>query len=324
MPSALAFVGGGLLQGFGKGLVEKARESGKAKRDRKLADLALERDEKQMKGRAQFERVLAEIEQKNRLELEGVKQTNRQGLLTEQLQSTLGLAELREGGANARNAATIKGSGERRTAASESAETVANIGADSRETVANIAAGARSTPADSSAAEKRAFDSLVKIHTVADDNGIEATDWNAVADGLEGKGFGKLAKAARSRGKGIADLELRQRAEEFADQMVEEQAGAFSFDSSDFKEDGGSRVRFRARMVREFIAKNGGEGTAAPAIKPAEEPATKPAETPAIKPAEAGPYVGDTPPPNAPDARKSPNDGYWYVKRDGKWQQVQK
>lgn len=168
----------------------------------------------------------------------------------------------------------------------------------SRERVAKIGAGVKT---DSSAAEKRAFDSLVKIHAVADENGLEATDWNAVADGLDEKGFGNLAKAARSRGKGIVDLEIRKRAEQFADQMVDETSGAFSTDASDFKEDGGSRTRFRSRMVREFIAMN----------------------TPATRPAAAGgePYVGESQPPGFPDAERA-SDGFWYVKRDGKSQRV--
>ena len=73
MPNALAFIGGGLLQGAGKALLEEERETGKAKRERQLADLehkrGLERDEKKLEGKAKFERVLAEIEQKNALEL---------------------------------------------------------------------------------------------------------------------------------------------------------------------------------------------------------------------------------------------------------------
>ena len=73
MPNALAFIGGGLLQGAGKALLEEEREKGKAKRERALADLehkrGLERDEKKLEGKAKFERVLAEIEQKNAWEL---------------------------------------------------------------------------------------------------------------------------------------------------------------------------------------------------------------------------------------------------------------
>ena len=301
MASKLAFIGGGLLEGVGRGLVL----SGKQKREEALKRIEQEGADKRMAGKEQFERLMAEFEQENRLELEGVKQGNRQGLLTQQLQSDLGLAEIREAGAGTRTAATIAGAGERRTAASRSAENVAKITAGSRKAVAEIAAGKAT---DTSAAEKRAFDILVKIHTVADENGLEATDWNAVAEGLNEKGFGKLAGSARSRGKGIADLEVRKRAEQFADQMVKEQSGAFSTDASDFKDDSGSRTRFRARMVREYIAKNGGAAAEAPATRPAV--------------ADDNPYVGATPPRNHPDAKQA-NDGFWYIQRDGKFLRVQ-
>ena len=61
MPNALAFVGGGLLTGIGKGLV--------------------------LDGKAKYEAALKELEndraQKRALELDGVKQTNRRELQTE-------------------------------------------------------------------------------------------------------------------------------------------------------------------------------------------------------------------------------------------------
>ena len=100
MPSALAFVGGGLLQGFGKGLVEQARETGKAKRERALEAIEqknrLERDEKRLEGKFKFERVLTELEQKSRLELEGVKQEGRKTLASEATPS--GYRRTEEGG----------------------------------------------------------------------------------------------------------------------------------------------------------------------------------------------------------------------------------
>lgn len=139
---------------------------------------------------------------------------------------------------------------------------------------------------------------MVTIHTVTDENGLEETDWNAVADGLDEKGFGKLAKAARSRGKGIVDLDHTKTAEAQADAEVEEKASFFSTDATDFKEDGGSRVRFRARRVREIIAERSGKEA-------------------------VGPYVGEAPPPEFPDAKRA-EDGFWYVKRgEGKFARVQ-
>ena len=80
MPSALAFVGGGLLTGIGRGLAE----TGKAKREAALAEL-------EMKGAAKFKRVLADLEHKRALELEGVKQEDRIGLLTKQNANALEL-----------------------------------------------------------------------------------------------------------------------------------------------------------------------------------------------------------------------------------------
>ena len=54
MPSALAFIGGGLLQGLGKGIAEQGIQTGKAKRKRALADLKhlrdLERDKTKLAG----------------------------------------------------------------------------------------------------------------------------------------------------------------------------------------------------------------------------------------------------------------------------------
>ncbi len=300
MAKALAFIAGGLLEGVGKGLVERARETGKQKRARALAELAIERDEKQLEGR----RGLLDASNTSALERLGLNITSRENVAAAATTSREMLA----------SQATVS----RETIASKATASREGIAAEaniSREKVARIAAG---KPSDSSAAEKRAFDSLVEIHTVADENGLEATDWNAVAEGLNEKGFGNLAKSARSRGKGIADLELRKRAEQFADQMVDEQADPFHTDARDFKEDGGSRTRFRARMVREYIAKNGGGAPATPATEPAttEPPAAKPEALTTV------PYVGDAQPPDFPDARRA-DDGFWYVKRGDKTLRVQ-
>jgi hypothetical protein len=298
MPNALAFVGGGLLQGFGRGLVL----SGKEKRD------------------AALKRIEDDRAQKRALELEDVRQEGRRGLLDASntaARERLGLniasrENVARQATTSREQVASEAATSRQSIASEAATSRERIGAAanvSREKAARIRAGKAS---DSSAAEKRAFDSLVEIHTVTDENGLEATDWNAVATGLDEKGFGKLAKAARSRGKGIADLDIRQRAEQFADDLVEEQAGTFSTDATDFKDDGGSRTRFRARMVREFIAKNGGKAAAAPATRPATTG--------------DDPYVGAVPPRDHPDAKRAP-DGFWYLpplQSGGKFRRVQK
>ena len=76
MPSALKFIGGGLLQGAGEGLAK----AGKAKRE------------------AALEKLKDERAQKRALELEGVRQESRRGLLTERLKSDSDLAaQSREG-----------------------------------------------------------------------------------------------------------------------------------------------------------------------------------------------------------------------------------
>ena len=297
MPSALQFIGGGLLQGIGKGLVL----DGKEKRERALADLEhtrrLERDEKQLKGRRG---LLADTNKaaSNRL---GQNIESRENVARAATESRETLAS---------EAATSReGIASRATASREKIGAAANR---SREKAATITAG---KPTDTTAAEDR----IIKRHIEVDENGIETVNHEAAAVELEERGFKKAAAAQRRRSKGIIDLDIRKRAEEFADKIVEEQASFFSSDESDFKDDGGSRTRFRARMVREFIAKNGGKVPAAPVTKPAttEPPAARPAT-----PDGREPYVGDAQPPDFPDARRA-KDGFWYVKRGDKTLRVQ-
>ncbi len=283
MPSALQFIGGGLLQGVGRGLVL----DGKAKRERALKKLDQDRA------------------QKRALELEGVRQEGRRGLLdagnaaaTERLGLNIVSREKVAGqAASSRERLASEATTSREQIASQAAKSRERIGAAanaSRERAAKITAGKLR---DTTAAEDR----IIKRHPVLDEFGQEtgATDHEAAAVELEDRGFKKAAAAQRRKAKGIADLGIRKRAEEFADQMVEEQDTFLSSDDVDFKDDGGSRTRFRARMVREFIAMNGG--------KPAEAPAGSPAG------ASVSPYVGNTPPPGFPNARRA-SDGFWYIK----------
>ncbi len=301
MPSALAFIGGGLLEGVGKGLVLE----GKAKRERARADLehkrGLERDENRLEGRRG---LLSE-----RLNREDVRQEGADKRAGERLNLQLGSRK-------DISAATNKAASKRSEAEITSREKIAGIAAASRERVATAKASGR----DTSAAEERAFKNLLEIHTSTDDKtGDVTTDWNAIAQGLEDKGFDTLAKSVRGRGQGIADLGIRKRAEAFADARVEEETGfftdIFTGDDTVFKKDGGSRVRFRARMVREFIAQESGKG--APA-------ASAPR---AARPIQDDPYVGDKPPPGVPGAKRSKKDGLWYVPdpdRPGKFKRVQR
>jgi hypothetical protein len=277
MPSALQFIGGGLLQGIGRGLVL----DGKEKRERALADLEhqrrLERDEQQLEGRrglldasntAAAERL--ELNIGSREKVAGQAASSRERLASEATTSREAIAS-------------------EAAASREKIGTAANV---SRERAATIRAGKAT---DTTAAEDR----IIKRHVDVDENGNETVNHEAAAVELDERGFKRAAAAQRRKAKGIFDQDIRKRAEEFADQMVEEQDTFLSSDDVDFKDDGGSRTRFRARMVREFIAKNGG--------KPAEAPAGSPAG------ASVSPYVGNTPPPGFPNARRA-SDGFWYIK----------
>lgn len=299
MANALAFIGGGLLQGIGKGLVL----DGKEKRERALADLEhtrkLDRDERQLEGR--------------------------RGLLGTGIEARTTAADT----ADERAKAAAELTAGARVEASKAAARVASTAADelnkrkveaagkkaeSAKEVAKIRAGKTT---DTSAADSRVFENLQDIHSSVDQlSGETVPDWGKISKAIAdmpnaSSGLKALGKEAGRKGKGIADLDIRKRAEEFADEMVDEQSSAFLPDSSDFKDDGGSRVKFRARMVREFIAKN--SGTAAPATRPAG--ATSAAPT--------GPFVGNSSPADQPDAKRAP-DGFWYVKRDGRTWRVLK
>ena len=299
MPSALAFIGGGLLEGVGKGLVL----AGKEKRE------------------AALKRIEREGAQIFALELEGVRQEGRTGLLGQRLKSDRALASQREAGADKRLGVTLGSRADIASRATASQEGIASRAAASRKEIgaaANLsrerAAGIKATKTDTTAAEDR----IIERNLVLDEFGqpTSAINHEAAARDLEEQGFKKAAASQRRKAKGIADLDLRRRAEEFADQAVEEQDTFLSSDDVDFKDDGGSRTRFRARMVREFIAKNSGQPAPAPATRPAE---TKP-------PAPAGdPYTGETPPPGFPNARRSSKDGFWYFpdpERPGKFRRV--
>ena len=294
MPSALAFIGGGLLEGVGKGLVL----AGKEKRERALADLEhtrrLERDEKQLEGR------------RGLLDASNTAASDRLGLNITSREKVAGKATASRERLASEATTSRESIASKATASREGIAAASNI---SREKAATIRAGKAT---DTTAAEDR----IIKRHIEIDENGNETVNHEAAAVELQERGFKKAAVAQRRKSKGIADQDIRKRAEEFADQLVEEQAGTFSSDASDFKDDGGSRTRFRARMVREFIAKNSGSSAPAPTTRPAE---TKP-------PAPAGdPYTGETPPPGFPNARRSSKDGFWYFpdpERPGKFRRV--
>ncbi len=292
MASALKFIGGGLLSGLGKGLAEQ----GKVKRE------------------AVLKRLEEERAQKRRLELLDAGNAAASERLGQNIASRESIAK-----------ATTES---RETLASEattSREGIASRATESREgiaTAANVSrekiAGGKFTKTDTSAAEKRAFDSLVKIHTEFDVDRGDVTDWSAVAAGLDEKGFGKLAKAARSRGKAIVEADDLKRATSQADAELEEKTGFF-FD--DLNEDGGSPTRFHARRVRELLKE----------FADARSGKVTPGSGDSIditSPTAVGdnPYVGAAPPPAAPNAKQA-DDGFWYLpplQSGGKFRRVQK
>ena len=291
MASKLAFIGGGLLSGIGQGLVEQGKETGKAKRETALQ---------------KFELLLKKVEQKNRLEVEGVKQKGRRGLLDASNTAAMERLGLNLGNREDIAAGTNKAAGERRTEASRSAETVANIGAASREKAAEIAAGKAT---DTTAAEDR----IIKRHVQIDKTSlVETVDHEAAALELEANGFTKAAAAQRRKGKAIQKEADRREVQPIVEERVDALDSFWGSDAEDYKQYGGSRSKAVIAITAEEM-KNLQDARSGRAGK-----------TPATKSAAAGgdPYTGDAPPPGFPDAKKA-RDGFWYVRRGGKVLRVQ-
>ncbi len=301
MPSALQFIGGGLLEGIGKGLVL----DGTAKRERALADLehrrALARDEKQLEGRrglldagniAAMERLGLNIG--SREKVAGEATTSRERLASEATTSREKIA----------------------SEATASREKIAAAGNVSREKIA----GSKAEKTDTSAAAERFWKISVETATRREidkegiPTGFDTTNWNAVALDMDARNLPKLAATARRRAKAHQEREDRKTALPIAEERVEAMDDSF-FGESDakvFKQYGGSRTKALDAILREEIQKivdtrNGGKGAVTPETRPA---------------ASAGdPYVGESQPPGFPDARRA-KDGFWYVKRDGKSQRI--
>lgn len=346
MPSALAFIGGGLLEGVGKGLVE----SGKAKRERALADLAhtraLERDEKRLEGR----RGLLSTEIGARTEAAGVatgvaetaattlsgrqdKRASKVADVARDVATTKSdrdiVASERAAGVAVKAATTLSGRQDKRTSTAadvtkdaakkladdkvKAAEKAVGVTKDAASTSAGVAkttadalAGTRTDaarkladvaketaeradkaarkaakaladakveaakitagkPKDTTSAEDR----IIQRHVSADENALETIDREAAATELEARGFKKAAQAQRAMVKATRDIEIRDTARTQAKAEAEEKQGIFSSDASDFKEDGGSRIRFEARREREITAElKGGKVTPGRANQP--------------------------------------------------------
>lgn len=309
MPSALAFIGGGLLEGVGKGLVL----DGKAKRERALADLEHER----------------------RLGLEDVRQEGRRGLL-----DAGNKAAMERLGLNIESRETLAGEAttSRERLASEattSREGIASKAAASRErigTAANISrekiAGVKAEKADTSAAEKRFWD--IAVEAATEDKfeegfktGERTINWDAVALDMDARNLPKLAATARRRALNDQKRKDRKVALPIAEERVEAMDDSF-FGESDakvFKQYGGSRTKALEAILREEIKKleDARSGKAAPGSGDSID---------ITSPAAVGddPYVGAAPPPGAPDAKQA-SDGFWYVPdpdRAGKFKRVQK
>ena len=211
MPSALAFIGGGLLEGVGKALVL----SGKEKRERAHADLehkrALERDE----NKFEFRRGLLGTEIGARTEAAGVSA----GVAKTAATTLSGRQDKRASTATgvAADVATTKS--DRDITASETAADVAKKAAkalaDAKVKAAKIKALA--TAGEISAADKRAIDIAVKRHTKAG----SIVDNDKVIQQLLGMGRREIAELYAGGPVGPTGL-TREQAEKQVDEEAED------------------------------------------------------------------------------------------------------
>ncbi len=279
MPNALAFIGGGLLSGIGKGLV--------------------------LDGKAKREAALKKLEQDRALELEGVRQEGRRGLLD--ASNTEAMKRL---GLNIESRETLAGE------ATTSRERLASEATTSREKIASEAtasrekiAGVKAEKADTSAAEKRFWDIAVEaaIEHALDKEGFETggetINWNAVALDMDARNLPKLAATARRRALNNQTREDRKVALPIAEERVEAMDDSF-FGKSDaeiYEQYGGSRAKALDAILKEEMKKLAAARS-------------------------SGPYVGEDPPPEFPDAKRA-SDGFWYVPdpdRPGGFKRVQR
>ena len=112
-----------------------------------------------------------------------------------------------------------------------------------------------------------AQDRIIARHTETDTYGSEAIDHAAAAISLEKEGWKTAAAQQRRLAEGKSVGDDKAAAEEQADAEVDDKAGLLRSDNEDFKKDGGSRTRYRARRVREIMAERKGDRTGKPAAK---------------------------------------------------------
>ncbi len=283
MASALAFIGGGLLQGVGKGLVE----SGKEKRERALADLETrlqaQRDERLQEGR--------------------------EGLLGTRIDANETAAEKAD--VNAKSAAELTASA--RVTASKTAAGKATTAADVQNAREIAAAELRATNAQKVAKirggkskdRSAEADRIIERHSDGVDEltGAPIIRREEAAQSLDAAGLHKEAAQQRRIAKGVKNREKRSAAEDKANAEADDRESIFPGD--DF--DGLTREKWVGNRVNVLLDE--------PPTATRQAATAPPAATPEAT--ATGPYVGDAPPPGFPDAKRA-KDGFWYVKRDGK------
>ena len=306
MPSLLAFAAGGLLEGTGKGLVL----DGKQKYEALLKKLDREHDlarDTQRQGAAQGllgQRITADDARQTRGDASAVERLNLQ------LENQRTIAETRESNLTQRAGQGASEASTRADAQNKARIAAAKLVAEDRLKAAELVAAAKEKKGENQAD----IDRITERHLKTDELGqlTDEIDYEAAAKDQEANGNPIAAASLRRKAKGVDKLDLDKRANEYAAARVNEQSSMFGLDSAEFRQDGGSRVNFHARMVREFkAAEKGGTPLAAP-------PPTQPAAASGGggrgggRSAATQPYVGETAPPHEPKARRAP-DGFWYL-----------
>ena len=283
MPNALAFVGGGLLTGIGKGLV--------------------------LDGKAKYEAVLKELEndraQKRALELEGVKQEGRRGLLdasniaaNERLGLNIASREniaseattsrerlASEAAAGREKIASEAAASRKQTAAADRAsrEKVGAAANTSREKIATAKERAARIKAlaaqgDISAADKRAVDIAVKRHTKAG----SIVDNEKVVQQLLGMNRRDLAELYAGGPIGATGL-TQEQAEKQIDEEAEERKSFFKSRANEFPETDGDEAAWRKLRLSQLApqaAKAAASGAAPAPVSPGSPPAATVTATP--------------------------------------------
>ncbi len=213
MASALAFIGGGLLQGVGKGLVE----SGKEKRERALADLETrlqaQRDERLQEGR------------------KGLLRTRIEANKTAAETATVNAKDAAELTASARVTASKTAAGKATTAADvQNAREIA--AAELKATNAQKVAKMRGGKSKDRSAEA---DRIIGRHSDGVDEltGAPIIRREEAAQSLDAAGLHKEADQQRRIAKGVKNREKRSAAEDKANAEADDRESIFPGDDFD-------------------------------------------------------------------------------------------